>query len=188
RLARHDARSARGPAVARHAGRAGPPQSRSGRRGGARDRALEARAEGAPERRACGPPRHVAHGRGQRGRRLDGARARARRLAHDHQGCLSKLSPFGGPARRTTRIQTKEETMQYALLIYASEGVRDGLSEEQSTAITDEYEAIYETPAVLGGLRLLPTASATTVRVHDGDTLLTDGPFIDAKEHLGGFY
>jgi hypothetical protein len=78
--------------------------------------------------------------------------------------------------------------MKYALLIYASEGVRDGLSDEESKAVTDEYEAIFEAPGVGGGLRLLPTASTTTVRVDDGETLLTDGPFIDAKEHLGGFY
>jgi hypothetical protein len=78
--------------------------------------------------------------------------------------------------------------MKYALLIYGSDGIRDGLSDEESAAVTDEYEALFAAPGVLGGLRLLPNASTTTVRVDDGETLLTDGPFIDAKEYLGGFY
>jgi hypothetical protein len=78
--------------------------------------------------------------------------------------------------------------MQYALLIYAGDGIRDGLSDEESKAVTDEYEAIFEAPGIGGGLRLQPIASTTTVRVDDGETLLTDGPFIDAKEYLGGFY
>lgn len=78
--------------------------------------------------------------------------------------------------------------MQYALLVYGHHHIRDGLSEEQSQAITDEYEAIFDAPGVLGGLRLQPMGSATTVRVDNGETLLTDGPFIDSKEYLGGFY
>ena len=78
--------------------------------------------------------------------------------------------------------------MQYALLIYGHHHIRDGLSEDESEAITAEYEAIFEAPGVTGGLRLLPASSATTVRMQNGDALLTDGPFIDAKEYLGGFY
>jgi hypothetical protein len=41
---------------------------------------------------------------------------------------------------------------------------------------------------VVGGAQLQPVDTATTVRVEEGETLLTDGPFKDAKEHLGGFF
>jgi hypothetical protein len=41
---------------------------------------------------------------------------------------------------------------------------------------------------VIGGDQLQPVETATTVRVQDGETLLTDGPFVDAKEHLGGYF
>ena len=51
----------------------------------------------------------------------------------------------------------------------------------------EEYLAIGQSPGVIGGERLQPVETATTVRVQDGETLLTDGPFVDAKEHLGGY-
>jgi hypothetical protein len=47
--------------------------------------------------------------------------------------------------------------------------------------------AIAQLPEVVGGDQLQPVETATTVRVDDGDVLLTDGPFVDAKEHLGGY-
>ena len=78
--------------------------------------------------------------------------------------------------------------MQYALLIYTPENPREGLSDEESQAVTGEYAALFKVPGVVGALRLQPIRSATTVRVENGEALLTDGPFIDAKEHLGGFY
>jgi hypothetical protein len=78
--------------------------------------------------------------------------------------------------------------MQYALLIYGSEHQRDRMSEEESQAILGEYFQLLEVPGVLGGQGLQPVASTTTVRVENGETLLTDGPYIDAKEYLGGFY
>jgi hypothetical protein len=78
--------------------------------------------------------------------------------------------------------------MQYALLIYWDESIRDRRSEEEAQATYAEYVRIFETPGVLGGQQLQPVADATTVRVRNGETLLTDGPFIDAKEHLGGFF
>src|SRR5262249_33550194 len=93
-----------------------------------------------------------------------------------------------GPVRRPDDTHAKEETMKYALLIYTVDGIRNGLSEHESALITDEYEAIFRATGVNGGVQLLPIASTTTVRVDDGETLLTDGPFIDAKEYLGGFY
>jgi hypothetical protein len=78
--------------------------------------------------------------------------------------------------------------MKYALLIYSSPERYESLSENEQRAILGEYMAINESPGVLGGQQLQPATSATTVRVDNGQALLTDGPFVDAKEHLGGFF
>ena len=77
--------------------------------------------------------------------------------------------------------------MKYALLNYASPETRD-LPEDQLQSVIGEYQAILEEPGVLDGMALQGTESATTVRVQDGETLLSDGPFVDAKEYLGGIY
>jgi hypothetical protein len=80
--------------------------------------------------------------------------------------------------------------MKYLLQIYSSEAREqfDSLPEEQQKAIVEEYFAISETPGVIGGDQLQPSETATTVRVEDGRTLTTDGPFVDTKEVLGGYY
>ena len=78
--------------------------------------------------------------------------------------------------------------MQYLLLIYANDTEWDSRSPEEQGAILKEYQAVSATPGVTGGAQLEPAASATTVRVQDGRTLVTDGPFVEAKEELGGFY
>ena len=79
--------------------------------------------------------------------------------------------------------------MQYLLQIYpgVARDELERLPAEEQQAIVEEYLAIGRTPGVIGGERLQPVETATTVRVQDGETLLTDGPFVDAKEHLGGF-
>jgi hypothetical protein len=64
----------------------------------------------------------------------------------------------------------------------------EALPVEEQDAILAEFLAISRSPGVLGGERLQPAETATTVRVEDGQTLLSDGPFIEAKEYLGGFY
>jgi hypothetical protein len=61
------------------------------------------------------------------------------------------------------------------------------LSADEQQAIVDEYLALRDSPGIVGGGQLQPIETATTVRVQDGETLLTDGPFVDAKEHVGGF-
>ncbi len=79
--------------------------------------------------------------------------------------------------------------MKYLLQIYdrgASEQVAR-LPAEEEAAIVGEYLAIGQSPGVIGGEQLQPAETATTVRVEDGKTLLSDGPFVEAKEHLGGF-
>ena len=78
--------------------------------------------------------------------------------------------------------------MKYALLIYDVPAAWEGLSDEETNAVFGEYFAVGTTPGVVGGEQLHPVETATTVRVQDGKTLTTDGPFADTKEILGGFY
>jgi hypothetical protein len=80
--------------------------------------------------------------------------------------------------------------VKYAVLIYGREDrdAFDALSEEQQQAIMGEYAALSELPTTVGGAQLQPGATATTVRVEDGEMLLTDGPYAETKEVLGGFY
>ena len=62
------------------------------------------------------------------------------------------------------------------------------LSEDEQKAVFADYQAINQAPGVTPGLGLDAPETATTVRVQDGKTLTTDGPFVDTKEALGGFY
>ena len=79
--------------------------------------------------------------------------------------------------------------MKYALLIASpARSAWDDLSPVEQEAISEEYMAIAREPHTLGGERLQPIATATTVRLADGEMLTTDGPFADTKEQLGGFY
>jgi hypothetical protein len=77
--------------------------------------------------------------------------------------------------------------MKYALLIYSSRELRD-IPEDQLESVVGEYEAILREPGVLDSVELQGTESATTVRVRNGEALLSDGPFVDAKEFFGGIY
>jgi hypothetical protein len=80
--------------------------------------------------------------------------------------------------------------MKYILLIQGGDarGEFDGLGEQEQKSIMAEYFAISEAPGVIGGAQLQPADTATTVRVDDGRVLTTDGPFVEAKEALGGYY
>ena len=80
--------------------------------------------------------------------------------------------------------------MKYLLQIYSDAATAEfaRLSAHEQEAIVGEYMAIRQSPGVIGGDQLQPVETATTVRVQDGETLLTDGPFVDAKEHLGGYF
>jgi hypothetical protein len=78
--------------------------------------------------------------------------------------------------------------MKYALLIYVKPGSLDGLSDDERQSITAEYLAVGEAAGMVGGEQLSPIETATTVRVSDGQTLTTDGPFADTKEVFAGFY
>jgi hypothetical protein len=78
--------------------------------------------------------------------------------------------------------------MQYALLIYERPGAYDGFDDEERRAVSGEYLVIGADPRVVAGARLQPVELATTVRVAEGETLVTDGPFADTKEVFGGYY
>jgi hypothetical protein len=65
----------------------------------------------------------------------------------------------------------------------------NALSQEEQGAIYADYQAINQTPGVTpGDVRMGPPYTATTVRVQDGRTLTTDGPFVEMKEALGGYF
>jgi hypothetical protein len=80
--------------------------------------------------------------------------------------------------------------MKVMALIYGHEGRWDAFSEEEQKAVYDLYRAFGEAAGskVVDGAELASTRSATTVRVRDGETIVTDGPFAETKEALGGFY
>jgi len=88
----------------------------------------------------------------------------------------------------------QEVTMKYMLLIHqgTTPTPRDPdawaqLPEEEQQAVYRDYQAVSSTPGVTPGLQLEEPQTATTVRVQDGKTLTTDGPFVAVKEALGGY-
>ena len=78
--------------------------------------------------------------------------------------------------------------MKYMLLVYANYSQWENLTEDEQNAIYDEYFAISQVPGVTADHQLQPAATATTVRVEDGKTLTTKGPFVKTQEELGGYY
>jgi hypothetical protein len=84
--------------------------------------------------------------------------------------------------------------MKYMLLIHQGTAPTpyspeewEKLSEDERNAIFRDYQAINDTPGVSPGVQLAPPETATTVRVQDGKTLATDGPFVEIKEAIGGY-
>ena len=61
------------------------------------------------------------------------------------------------------------------------------LSQDEQNAVYGAYKALNENPAVTAGVQMQPPETATTVRVQDGRTLTTDGPFAEIKEAIGGY-
>jgi hypothetical protein len=82
--------------------------------------------------------------------------------------------------------------MQYVLLIYRSEKMAEGRTPEQIKQSMAEFGAFTDSIVKSGNFkaveRLQPVAAATTVRVRDGKPQVTDGPFAETREQLGGFY
>ncbi len=82
--------------------------------------------------------------------------------------------------------------MRYALLICTDENAMLAAGPEEASAMMAEYDAFNDEMGRLGvlggGERLRPTTDASTVRVHNGDVVVSDGPFAETKEQLAGFY
>jgi len=82
--------------------------------------------------------------------------------------------------------------MQYMLLIHSSEDGWNALSEAEQNEMYAGYgaftQAVKAKGAFLAGDQLAGSSDATTVRVRNGETLVTDGPFAETKEQLGGYY
>jgi hypothetical protein len=78
--------------------------------------------------------------------------------------------------------------MRYAVLIYEKPGAYDCFSDDERRAVSAEYLELARDGRVVGGAQLQGLETATTVRVQDGQSLITDGPFADTKEVFGGFY
>ena len=82
--------------------------------------------------------------------------------------------------------------MNYLLLIYANEADLMGLSETALQKVVSEYADFTKSIVQAGNFkaadRLKPVSSASTVRVRNGKTMITDGPFAETREQLGGYY
>ena len=82
--------------------------------------------------------------------------------------------------------------MQYLLMIYANEAAFAQATPEQGKAMTEAYtkftQDIVKSGHLKGGDRLKPSNTATTIRRADGKTLMSDGPFAETREQLGGYY
>ncbi len=82
--------------------------------------------------------------------------------------------------------------MQYMMLIYVDETIESQRSEEEYAQLFADYEKfdaeVKARNAAISAAALQPTSTATTVRVRDGKTVTTDGPFAETKEQLGGYY
>jgi hypothetical protein len=102
------------------------------------------------------------------------------------------ISP--GAIRRRDDNTDEEDDMQYLMLIYQGSTPLPGtdewntLPEAEQKAIYADYGQLNQTEGVTPGLPLGLPENATTVRVQDGKTLTTDGPFVSVKEALGGYF
>ena len=77
--------------------------------------------------------------------------------------------------------------MQYALMIYTDPAYLEAMPDAQRAVTQADYAALADDARYVAGARLQPVETATCVRVVGGRTLMTDGPFADTKEVLGGF-
>lgn len=82
--------------------------------------------------------------------------------------------------------------MRYLLLIYDNEATWTKFSEDEKRKLMAEYgqfsQDLRARGKYVGGAQLQPTATATSIRVRDGKRVVTDGPFAETREQLGGYY
>jgi hypothetical protein len=105
---------------------------------------------------------------------------------------VENLSIFAVRVRREAGTDGRRKIVQYMLLIYGTEGSWESYSEQERKAIYQEYYALSndlrEQGKMINGSELQGTSTATTVTVRGGDAIVTDGPFAETKEALGGYY
>jgi hypothetical protein len=139
------------------------------------------------QRRGSLPKPRLLHGAVSGGLRPRhrGGRPASRAARH---GC-SGLSPAGALVRRRVKpTRPLEVEMKYAMLIYEKPGYVEALSEDEQEGVFGEYTALRDDPRRVASGQLQRIETATTVRVQDGQTLTTDGPYADTKEVFGGYY
>jgi hypothetical protein len=94
--------------------------------------------------------------------------------------------------RRRDGIHAKEEPVQVMALIYGDRTRWEAFSADEREAAYERYRAFADDAEkagiMVGGAELASTRDATTVRVRDGETLVTDGPYAEVKEALGGYF
>jgi hypothetical protein len=78
--------------------------------------------------------------------------------------------------------------MQYMMLIYEEAGWQAAMTDEERQTLGREYYSITNDPRVAPGQWMKPAQFATTVRIREGQPLITDGPFADTKEVFGGYF
>jgi hypothetical protein len=86
--------------------------------------------------------------------------------------------------------------MRYALLVYGDQSSWDGLSDEEAASLRAEamprwlelFDEMGKADPAMEGRELAPAADAKVVRVRNGERIVTDGPFAETKEHLGGIF
>jgi hypothetical protein len=110
--------------------------------------------------------------------------------SHFHARCPFLVPPL---VYEATKLHEKEDAMKYMLLIHQGDTPTPGsdgwdrLTEDEQKAVYADYQSINQTPGVTPGVWMESPELATTVRVQDGKTLTTDGPFVAVKEALGGY-
>jgi len=96
------------------------------------------------------------------------------------------------PTRGTGSRATRNDDVRYLLMIYMNPTVFETLSEEEQTAVMnahDEFQKpIRESGEMVGFAALADPSNTMTVRVRDDVPAVTDGPYVEAKEFLAGFY
>jgi hypothetical protein len=78
--------------------------------------------------------------------------------------------------------------MEYLALIHSDQAAWETMSDDEQQAVYKRYMDFSERPEVVGGAELQSTEMASTVQVRNGDRLVTDGPYAEVKEALGGFF
>jgi len=129
-------------------------------------------------------------------RRDEGAARRLlrRRDRLDRRGGEDRRAdPFGPHGRLGRGARARGDVaMQYMFLLYSEEGAWESRSEDERRTLYAEYAQLngdlHTQGKLISGDELQPVATATTVQVRKGETLVSDGPFAETKEALGGYY